>query len=76
MNETIEELDFARDRVIEMSLGHGYLIVATSTQCYIYTTQNWNTPHIFDLRTTVNLIIQSDRHFVMTDILNGVQVRF
>ena len=74
VNETIEELEFARDRVIEMSLGFGYLIVATSTQCFIYTTQNWNTPHIFDLRTTVSLILQSERHFVMTDQFNGIQI--
>lgn len=74
MNETIEELDFPRDRVIDMSIGHGYLIVATASQCFIYSVQNWNTPHIFDLRAAVNLIIQSERNFLVTDNLNGIQV--
>jgi len=71
--ETVEELDF-RDRVIEMALGYGYLIACTASQCYLYNCGNWNTPHIFDVRAPVNLIIQSDRHFIMVDNTNGVQV--
>lgn len=74
MNETLEEIDFVRDRVIEMSFGHGFLIVCTATQCFIYSSQNWNTPHIFDLRVTVNLIIQSECHFITVDNFNGIQV--
>ena len=38
--------------------GFDHLIVATSTQCHIYSTGNWNTPHIFDLKDTVTLILQ------------------
>lgn len=72
-DETVEELDF-RDRVVDMALGYGYLIVAKATQCFIYTLPNWNTPHMFDLRAPVNLIIQAEKHFVMVDNLNGVQV--
>ena len=60
----MENLEF-RNRIIEMSMGHGHLIVTTSAQCYLYSINNWNTPHIFDLRYPVSLIIQSDRHFVM-----------
>ncbi|KAF1329341.1 Intraflagellar transport protein 80, partial [Globisporangium splendens] len=74
MNETLEEIDFVRDRVIEMSFGFGFLIVCTATQCFIYNSQNWNTPHIFDLRATVNLIIQSECHFITVDNFNGIQV--
>ncbi|GLE08616.1 hypothetical protein PINS_up019920 [Pythium insidiosum] len=74
MNETLEEIDFVRDRVIEMSFGYGFLIVCTATQCFIYNSQNWNTPHIFDLRTTVNLIVQSECHFITVDNFNGIQV--
>lgn len=74
MNETLEEIDFVRDRVIEMSFGYGFLIVCTATQCFIYNSQNWNTPHIFDLRATVNLIIQSECHFITVDNFNGIQV--
>ncbi|KDO33773.1 hypothetical protein SPRG_01653 [Saprolegnia parasitica CBS 223.65] len=74
MNETVEELDFVRDRVIEMSLGYGFLLVCTATQCFIYNSTNWNTPHIFDLRAAVNFIIQSECHFVTVDNFNGIQV--
>lgn len=74
MNETLEEIDFVRDRVIEMSFGFGFLIVCTATQCFIYNSQNWNTPHIFDLRATVNLIVQSECHFITADNFNGIQV--
>ncbi|DBA01488.1 TPA: hypothetical protein N0F65_005607 [Lagenidium giganteum] len=74
LNETLEEIDFVRDRVIEMSFGYGFLIVCTATQCFIYNSQNWNTPHIFDLRATINLIIQSECHFITVDNFNGIQV--
>ncbi|OQR84934.1 intraflagellar Transport protein 80 [Achlya hypogyna] len=74
MNETVEELDFVRDRVIEMSLGYGFLVVCTATQCFIYNSQNWNTPHIFDLHAAVNFIIQSECHFITVDNFNGIQV--
>jgi intraflagellar transport protein 80 len=72
-NETMEELDF-RDRVLEMSLGFGHLILATATQCHVYNVNNWNTPHIFDLRNPVNVIVQSSTHFVTIDNFVGVQV--
>nr|CCA27522.1 intraflagellar Transport protein 80 putative [Albugo laibachii Nc14] len=56
MNETLEEIDFARDRVIEMSVGYGYMIVYTATHDS-YTARRIGTlSHIFDLQTTVNLI--------------------
>lgn len=57
-----------------MALGFGYLIIAMPSQCYIYTIPNWNTPHPFDLRAPVNLIVQSEKHFVMVDNVNGIQV--
>ncbi len=38
--------------------GYGYLIVATATQCHVYNTNNLNTPHIFDLKDTVTLLLQ------------------
>ena len=57
-NDAWEKLEF-RDRIIQASLGHGYLVVATTSQCYVYTTKNWNTPTIFDLKDgSVSLIAQ------------------
>ncbi|BFZ00478.1 hypothetical protein BsWGS_03517 [Bradybaena similaris] len=67
MNDATEKLDF-RDRVIKCVLGFEHLVVATSTQCYIYSTKNWNTPVIFDLKeSSVSLIKQAERHFLLVD---------
>jgi intraflagellar transport protein 80 len=73
-SDTKEVLEFARDRVVEMALGHGHLVVATATQCFIYAVTNWNTPHIFDLRGAVSLLALAPRHFLTVDALAGVQV--
>jgi intraflagellar transport protein 80 len=68
-----EDLQF-KDRVTEMSLSSTHLVVVTSTQCCIYSTANWNTPHIIELRGTVSLILQAPQHFTMVDTINGLQV--
>ncbi len=72
-SEGVEELSF-RDRVIKMSLGFHHLIVATATQCYIYNTTTWSSPVIFDLKDTVNLIVQAERCFLTVDNFSGMQV--
>nr|XP_057935123.1 intraflagellar transport protein 80 homolog isoform X3 [Doryrhamphus excisus] len=67
MNDAVDVLEF-RDRVIKASLAFGHLVVATSLQCYIYNTKNWNTPLIFDLKEgTVSLILQAERHALLVD---------
>lgn len=48
-------------RVLRACAGYGYLIVATSTQCHVYACSNLNTPHIFDLKDTVTLLLQVRR---------------
>ena len=63
LTDSVEELDF-RDKVIKMSLGFGHLIVVTATQCWIYDVQNWNTPHVFDVKDTVNLILQCKKYAI------------
>ncbi|KAJ8598728.1 hypothetical protein CTAYLR_010223 [Chrysophaeum taylorii] len=63
-NDTYEKLDFSRDRVVEMAVGYGHLVVTTTTQCYVYSTSNWNTPYIFDTPQTLSLVLLSDRHFL------------
>ena len=60
LKEDIEDLDF-RDKVINWSLGFAHLVVATATQCWIYDVQSWNTPHVFDVKDTINLILQSKK---------------
>lgn len=57
LNETKEELDF-RDRVTDMSLAHGALVVNTNSQCFVYQSSNWNTPHVEDLKEPAMLIVQ------------------
>ncbi|PVD18640.1 hypothetical protein C0Q70_21190 [Pomacea canaliculata] len=67
VNDTIEKLDF-RDRIIKMALGYNHLVVTTSSQCYVYSTKNWNTPVIFELKEgSVTLIKQAEKHFLMVD---------
>ncbi|ELT91803.1 hypothetical protein CAPTEDRAFT_169559 [Capitella teleta] len=66
-NDAKDNLDF-RDRVIKASIAFKHMVVATSSQCYIYNVKNWNTPMIFDLKEgSVTLIIQSERHFLLVD---------
>ncbi|NXC85112.1 IFT80 protein, partial [Cercotrichas coryphoeus] len=67
INDAVDLLEF-RDRVIKASLSCGYLVVSTSLQCYVFSTKNWNTPLIFDLKEgTVSLILQAERHFLLVD---------
>ncbi|XP_056139215.1 intraflagellar transport protein 80 homolog [Lampris incognitus] len=67
VNDAVDLLEF-KDRVIKASLAHGYLVVTTSLQCYIYNSRNWNTPLIFDLKEgTVSLILQAEKHFLLVD---------
>lgn len=74
INESIEDLEFPRDRIVEISIGFEMLVVTTTTQCYIYNIQNLNTPIIFDLKAPPNFIHICRKHFLMLDQLNGIQV--
>jgi len=66
-SDAYERLEFPRDRVVEFALGWDHLIVSTTTQCFIYSVYNWNTPHIFDIRNTVQLIVLAQSYFLMMD---------
>jgi intraflagellar transport protein 80 len=56
LHELNEDLDF-RDRVINMSLRHNHLVVATTTQCCVYNVMNLTSPFVVDIKDTTNLII-------------------
>ena len=45
--------------------GHGHLVVATATQCCIYSLASLNTPHILDLKETPTLIMHADRYIFL-----------
>lgn len=73
-SDIVDELSF-RDRVVKMSLGYGFLIVATSTQIHIYNILTGSgTPVIFDLKDSVNLILQCEKHFLTVDNFSGIQI--
>ncbi|TPX69276.1 hypothetical protein SpCBS45565_g02595 [Spizellomyces sp. 'palustris'] len=75
VNGATENLDF-RDRVVKVSLGFGYLVVATSSQCHVYSERNWNTPAIVDLTNNgrVTCIQQCPEYFVLVDTVTGIQI--
>ena len=73
LHEVGDELDF-RDRVVNMSLGYNYLIVATTVQCYIYNVMNWDAPVIFDIKDIVTLIVQGSTYFCLADRTNGLSI--
>lgn len=56
--ETSEKLEF-RDRVVKMSLAHGYLVVVTSAQAIVYRKGAWTSPRAFDVKDVVTLVAQS-----------------
>ena len=104
-SEMTDTLSF-RERIVEASLGHGFLVAATgacvcaaerkkgacfahssflppslppslsltASQCFVYDSKNWNTPHIFDVRTVPALVVQSERYFIIVDNVAAVQV--
>merc|ERR1712166_933018 len=73
--------DFA-DRVTEISIGFGVLLVCTAradatmqrVQCYVYAVHNLHTPHIIDLAHPVNLILQCENCFLLVDNVAGIRV--
>ncbi|XP_014664680.1 PREDICTED: intraflagellar transport protein 80 homolog [Priapulus caudatus] len=65
-DDSREKLDF-RDRIVKLSMAFNHLVVATTSQCYVYSSKNWNTPMIFDLKQSVSLIVQAEKHFLLVD---------
>ncbi|KAI8909099.1 WD40-repeat-containing domain protein [Gorgonomyces haynaldii] len=65
-----------KDRVVNAEIGFGYLIVATSGQCYIYAVTNWNTPVVMDLKKNgrVTCIQQCAEFFALVDSTVGIQI--
>ena len=72
-NDTVQELE-QRDNIIKMSMGFGYLVVATTTQCSIYDTQRWGSPITFDVRDVIVSMLQNERVFMLADSTHGIQL--
>ncbi|KAJ8916293.1 hypothetical protein NQ315_016434 [Exocentrus adspersus] len=66
-DETEEHLELP-ERIIQLALRYGHLVVTTPTQCYIYSTSNWNTPAIFDLKDgSVNVLLLCEKHILLVE---------
>ena len=74
VNESSDNLEFPRDRVVEIGLGYDWLVVMTITQCYVYNIQNLNTPHIFDIRAPPHYIHMCKKYFLTLDPISGIQI--
>lgn len=72
--ETLEELKFDRDRIVEIGLGYDHLVVTSTSQCFIYSMSNLNTPIIFDIKAPPHFIRLSCRHFLTLDQISGIQI--
>lgn len=62
-------------QIVTMALGFEHLVVATSTQCYVYSVSAWNTPCIMDLKDPPTMVALADRAFVLVSNLMGIAVR-
>lgn len=54
--------------------GCNHLVVCTANQCHIFSTSNWNTPHIFDLKDPAQLVMLCGRGFAVLDACGAIQV--
>lgn len=70
-----ERLEF-RDAVVQAKIGFHHLVVATRTQCHIFSDRNWNTPIIIDLNNggRVTCVQQCANYFILADITLGITI--
>lgn len=70
-----ETLADFRDHVSKISMAYKHLVVITSTQALVYSTTNWHTPVIVDLKDgLVAFVLQTPNHFALVDKTHGIQV--
>ena len=64
VNETTETLEF-KDDVLVWSFKHGYLLVASQSQCFIHKENGWNSPITVELRDKCpQFIIQTEKYTI------------
>lgn len=64
-NDAKENLDLDKDRIVDLALGYNQLIVSTTTQLYVYSTSNWNTPFILETPSISSFILMSEKYFLV-----------
>ena len=57
-----------------MTIGYGYLIVVTNSQCHVYNVDSIQTPYCFDLKEKVKSILTCPKFFALIDDNNGINV--
>ncbi len=73
-NEALEDLELAKDRIVEIGLGFEMLVVTTTSQCYIYNLGNLNTPIIFNIKAPPHFVKLCKKNFLTVDLVSGIQV--
>ncbi|XP_011686372.1 PREDICTED: intraflagellar transport protein 80 homolog [Wasmannia auropunctata] len=67
-NEVREVLEIS-DRVVHLEFGFDHLVVITPAQCHVYSVTNWNTPAIFNLKTsTISAVLLAKKHFLIVEL--------
>ncbi|KAG8035853.1 hypothetical protein G9C98_002979 [Cotesia typhae] len=67
-NSGVVEMLEISDRVVHMELAFNHLVVVTTNQCHIYSSTNWNTPVIFNLKnSTISAVILAEKHFLLIE---------
>ncbi|PAV78488.1 hypothetical protein WR25_09547 isoform B [Diploscapter pachys] len=67
-SEVAREKLETKDRITRISILYDYLVVITTSQMYIYSSKNWNTPSIVELQDkSVSMIVQCDKIFLLSD---------
>lgn len=72
---TVETLSDCRDPVVKISMAHQHLVVLTGKQGLIYSTSNWHTPVVVDLKGgRATFLLQSSKHIAVVDNIHGIQL--
>lgn len=67
LDDTTEQLE-PSERVIQLALRYDHLVLTTPSQCYIYNTNNWNVPIIFDLNGgSVIFLVLCEKHMLLVE---------
>ena len=55
-------------------LGFEWLVVTTTTQCFIYSLSNLNTPTIFEIKAPPHFLHLCKKSFLTLDQVSGLQI--
>lgn len=73
LDNTPDELEYG-GRVVEMSVGHGHVIVATTGTVYVYPFKAIATPFLVEVKAPVTTVVQSTQNFALVDPIGGLRV--